>query len=343
MLFSETNRAWQPIPEWADFLIRFGFGWPHKEPGTRRVALVSMPCDSSAAALITLGAMIRDFGRAEANDIDGHYDALLRHAKQFLESCSCCELRVCDPQRKKCGHIKKASGRLRSLLFPRRSYEISDRTDVLQKKLAWRFQIGHRPPVFQWPTPQNALNWHVDGEPPPQLNEPDGTLSHEPYAHIVAGSIILPDNLQKSYSGLCLAGRAGGKRESQEICESVRFRDHACSFSLSELLTIHGWSTSTVSRVSFFNSRTEQIDRTSFFPSLAVTDGDSAFLRLTNRHEFQQSDIVAVIDRTISRGQLEAVGNKMAELHQWYVPDTELLGSFPVTPRGIAVSILRRR
>jgi hypothetical protein len=70
---------------WVDFLIKLGFGWPSGTARARRISLVSMPCDSAGAGLVTLGAMIRDLGNSAANDSDGHYDALLRHARQFLD------------------------------------------------------------------------------------------------------------------------------------------------------------------------------------------------------------------------------------------------------------------
>jgi hypothetical protein len=57
VLFSELNSDWRPVPEWANFLIRLGYGWPTKT-GQRGIALVSMPCDSPAAYLIGLGSLI---------------------------------------------------------------------------------------------------------------------------------------------------------------------------------------------------------------------------------------------------------------------------------------------
>jgi hypothetical protein len=70
--FSEAGDPWREVPQWADFLIRLGWAWPTNDAGRSRVCLVSMPCDSAAAGLVTLGAMIRDFGNPRANDVDGH-------------------------------------------------------------------------------------------------------------------------------------------------------------------------------------------------------------------------------------------------------------------------------
>jgi hypothetical protein len=52
---SESGLDRKEILAWAHYLIRLGNSWPHPDPGKRRIALVSMPCDSAAAALIALG------------------------------------------------------------------------------------------------------------------------------------------------------------------------------------------------------------------------------------------------------------------------------------------------
>jgi hypothetical protein len=76
MQFSEANGAWQVIPRWADFLIRLGFEWPEGESETRRIGLISMPCDSAAAGLIALGAMRRRLELDDANDLTAHFQRI---------------------------------------------------------------------------------------------------------------------------------------------------------------------------------------------------------------------------------------------------------------------------
>ena len=96
------------------------------------------------------------------------------------------------------------------------------------------------------------------------------------------------------------------------------------------------------SRVTFFNSRARQLDRNTGSTSLVVADGDSAFLRAIDAREFQQSDVVGVIHRTVERDRLESIGTKLADLSQWYVPDGNVLDPVP-QPRGITVSVLQGR
>jgi len=76
---------------------------------------------------------------------------------------------------------------------------------------------------------------------------------------------------------------------------------------------------------------------------LVVADGNASFLKVIDRSNFEQSDIIAVFQRVIERDKLEELGSKLASLDQWYALDTESMGCLPPSPRGIAVSILRRR
>jgi hypothetical protein len=71
LLFSEYGHKWQALPDWVEFLIHFGYRWHRNNLQQRRIALISMPCDSAAAGLISLGALIRDLENPDSNYIDG--------------------------------------------------------------------------------------------------------------------------------------------------------------------------------------------------------------------------------------------------------------------------------
>jgi len=338
MLFSESNQQWQPVPVWVKFLIRLGFEWPSAAAQLRRISLISMPCDSPAAGLIALGAMLRDLGNPSANNIDGHYDGLLRFAKQFLRDCRSCGLPQCDPKEKRCGHTKEASGKVRWAAHPRTSAIISEATNFEDRKLAWQKES-----VVTRPTVNGALQWHIDGEPPTQMRSDTGGLVSTAYAHLVDGARILPENLGRSFSGLCLAGRVMGEERTREVCASIRFRTGEAEHRLDDLLTVYGWSTSGVSRVAFYNARKEQLDHASESPALVVADGGDCFLKITGTSRFQRSDIIGVIHRTTERDRLEAVGEKMAALRQWYTQDEDMLCGLPAMPHGISISVFRKR
>lgn len=341
MLFSETNQDWQPVPSWVRFLIRLGYDWPNGVSAQRRIALVSMPCDSAAAGLIALGALIRDLGNPIANDVDGHFDALLRYARQYLESCRHCTV-SCRPGMGSCDYVARATGLLRHQ--GRKLYEIftvSNRPDIEKQSIGCS---NSRLKLDRWIFRRSAVDWKIDGEPPPQSIDHEGALPEEAYVRIVAGAQIIPENLQRSFSGLCLAGRVAGGTATHEACTLIRFRSANGDYALSDLLTVREWSPSNViSRMTFFNARTEQFDRRSSGSALVVADGDGGFLKMLGRPEFQRSDVIGVIHRTVERDHLEAVGNRMLGLRQWYAEDSEMLSRLTPTPRGISVLILKRR
>jgi hypothetical protein len=339
MFFSESSQEWRPIPQWVQFLINFGYLWPKIQLETRRIALISMPCDSAAAGLVTLGAMIRDLANPRANDVSGHYDRLLRYARQYLESCRDCDCEPCDPQVKGCGYLTRATGKLRSRDSVRTTVEISERTDFEEGKLALTYP---RHSTGMWNFPNPATEWHVDGEPPVELVNPEEGLSPGPYRDIIGAVDILPENLRQTYSGLCMASRATGEASSREMCSSTRFCDVTGEYRLDELLAIHEWSPGRISRVNLFNTRIEQLDRAWAPPSLVIADGDIPFLKAIRNSQFQQSDILGVIHRTMDRDRLEAIGNGILP-NQWYSQDEEMLYELPPVARGISVSILKRR
>ncbi len=336
MLFVESNLQWRPIPTWVRFLIQFGYVWPAHVSEPRRIALISMPCDSAAAGLVTFGALIRDLGNPDANDIDGHFDALLRYARQYLNYCQDCSSR-CHPERIGCGFASEATGWVRHQ--GRRRYKISEQTDLRQRHLVYSNQGG-----TWWQDPRHSIDWQIDGEPPIQLSNDQGVLPEDAYSQIIEMAKINPDNLRRSFSGLCLSGRATGENATREVCTSIRFRSTLGEHNLASLLTIHGWSKSSLaSRITFFNARTEQVDRGASAPALVVADGNASFLKVIGDSKFQRSDIVGVFHRTIERNDLEALGNKIAGLRQWYIEDREMFARLPALPYSVKVLILKRR
>ena len=261
MLLSEANHNWRPLPRWSDALIRLGHGWKLK-PDTRQIALVSMPCDSSGAELIALGALIRDLGDPAANDIDAHYLALQRFADQYLKSCRDCDIR-CDPLSKKCGYFEQASGVVQHKDGNR--YRIADISRQASCGDVIRCSNNDE---TRWVLPAYAADWRIDGQPAVKQESDTAALVGETYERFACSSAPRPENLHRSFSGLCLAGRAQGESSTREAAGSIRFRIENVDYNLADLLTIDGWSPSrTVSRMSFFNSRTEQFDRYGCSPS----------------------------------------------------------------------------
>ena len=110
---------------------------------------------------------------------------------------------------------------------------------------------------------------------------------------------------------------------------------------LSQLLTVQNWLPGTISRMLFYNSRTEQFDRQTGKPKVVIADGDISFLKVVDGEDFRDSDVVGVVHRTIEKEKLEAIGTKLQNMRQWY--DQTVVDGLPQTPRGIGIYMLKRR
>lgn len=341
MQFVDGETESETMPNWAEFLVRFGYSWCLANLNQRRIAVVSMPCDSAASGLLALGAMIRDLESPGANNRERHYDSLLRFARQYLESCKYCEFDPCDPESKSCGYLKRADGILKKDDHPTVNYEISDQTDYEKRSLT---VIPTNKRTMTWrPTPEFALNWHVRGEPQLHAATAEGVLPETPYRRILGSDSIISENLSTSYSGICFAGRTTGTVQSKNICEEIWFSEMGEDYNLAELLTVQGWSAQRISRMALFNPRTGRMDHGAHLPRLVIADGDGSFHSVASRPDFQQSDIIGVIDRTVERERLEAVGAKIDSLSQWYEFDEEFISRVPEIPRGISVVVMKRK
>ena len=189
--------------------------------------------------------------------------------------------------------------------------------------------------------PQNACEWYFDGEAPVRAIQGAGLPDIELYKSLAVDGFVSAANLRQSDSQICVAGRITGESASRSIFEQVRFRKENHCADLPHLLTIHRWSPGTISRVTYFNSRTNELDRNAGLTRLVVADGDGAFLRVLDREEFRSSDVVGVIHRAVERDRLDSIGFKIAELQQWYSPDTSMSNRIPPLPSGIATIFLR--
>ena len=336
--FAEDNGDWQPIPGWVSFLIRFGYHWGRSASQGRRVALISMPCNSPGAGLITLGAMISDLCSNQPNDTSPHTDALFEHARQYLDQCRDCNLIKCDPLLRKCGYARKSSGIIRSIQRPHHLYFISEQTDYHAKKL---FLMDKNGKNLREVNSEYLVNHYVDGQPPAISSSPVMGLQESAYKCLVEEAEICLENLRKSYAGLVLAGRVNGGRDTRVAYEAVHFCNDSESFTLSELLAVYEWSDKKVSRTAFFNTRTGNLNQTVDQPKLVVADGGESFLKTIDT--FKKSDVIGVIDRSADRDQLERVGQRFADLKNWYQLDSKLQELLPSPVAGITIAVLKKQ
>ena len=152
MKFSEANDPWRSVPEWASFLIEFGFAWLAPTLASRRIAVISMPSDSAAAGLIALGAMRKCLELDDANDMNVHYEKLLNLARKRPSGVTV--------------RNTKMSG---VFVFD----GVGNDGNPWVKKLSSR---SLRAPILR----STAINWRIHGEAPvaPEPSRPDTRHSH---------------------------------------------------------------------------------------------------------------------------------------------------------------------
>lgn len=319
--FSESTSEWQPVPHWADFLIRFGFTWVATQDNDRRISVISMPCESAAAGLVALGGIRYRLGVEGANDCTAHYERIAR---------------LLGARRNIFLRHKEYRGRFFVDGKDKHGFIRVCREDIDNSRLSAKTKFKSTIVL-----PNNATDWHFDGEAPVRTAQGSELPHKRVYELIVGKPSVLKGNLTRSDSSLCLAGRVSGESASKNIFSEVRFRQGDEIADLAHLLTVQDWSPGgNVSRINFFNTRTAHLDRNTGLAKVVVADGDVAFLRVLEAPEFSSTDVVGVIHRTVARENLEAIGFKLSSLTQWYAPIPDQ-GSRP--PLGITVYTMRRR
>lgn len=278
-----------------------------------------MPCDSAAAGLIGLGVMRRRLETEGANDLTAHFERIRSLAARPTK-----DFRVFDQRERgrRAGPYVPDGRFSDGLIWVRLLAQSETRVTI---------SLG------------SARFWKFADEPALEILHGQGLPYVDFYAAIAGpDGTIRPQNLNHTDSEICLAGRSSGDAGTYRAMAEIRFRVRSgLVASLAELLTIHEWHGQTVSRVVFFNSRTGNCDRTCRPSRLVVADGALSFLMALQK--FPASDVVGVLSRDADREKLDMIGQKMAELSQWFDGDAELAIQLPSVPRGIAVSVFKGR
>ena len=227
-----------------------------------------MPCESAGAGLVTLGAIRHRLTLDDANDALSHFERIEKFAaRQDAETY----LRHNSIK----GRFRLDGKDPRGVWARREQRRHSDKSA----------QSGPPRVVI---LPANANQWRFEREAPAETVHGAGLPYGRFYEELIEGAAApLQPNLARSDSAICLAGRVAGESVSRSAFSAIRFECQDRVADLAGLLTVHRWSPETVSRVTFFNSRTRQLDRNTGFTSLVVADGDSAFLRAIDAPEFE--------------------------------------------------------
>lgn len=313
--FAESSDSWSAVPAWVRWFLQLGYDW-HPASGTRRICIVSVPCDSPGAALVACGMMRRRLCVSDAGDLADH----LAHLGRLFTTARASTLLRRPANRKRFRFIDRgADGSL-------------------------RVSPEGRPDERHTIVEAFAFDWCVDGEPHPVA--PKGRPLSLPLALmdrlVPEACSIIPENLARTDSAICLAGPVAGESRAEEQLSRVRFRLGAEEHALGLLLTVHGWHAGAVSRMTYYNGRTGTLDREVRAPLAVCVDGGQSFLNVLDDRRFRESDVVAVVARTSEPELLERVAQRSASLSQWYARDPKVGAYVKVAPPGLATVALVR-
>ena len=305
---------WTDLPRWATFLIKAGGLLASHSDGMRRIGLISMPCETVAAGLIALGAIGKHLRIPGANDRAVHLNRIRQLANQQGNTEGILDLR--NPRGRKRGPYKVEGEYGPNLLWA-----------VLQSDPTVRVTISL----------ETSRYWKFQDETAVQLI--DGRLLA--YGDIYAAlpslpEALIPEGLSTSDSSVCLSGKTMGGRATYDSYNAIRIKTtDGVPCSLAQLLTVHPWSDTQVSRIAYFNPRMKTIDRMKHAVRLVIADGADSFLSAVS--EFPTSSILGTYDRSADHDVLDQLGNKIQELTQWYKGDSELLEGLGEIPPSIGV------
>ena len=299
-LVSDGGGPWVEMPRWVQRFIDFGYRWSMNSIRPR-LCFVSTPCDSPAAGLIALGAMIRRMEQENADDLGSHYGRLVRES------------------------LRKPA----ELILQHRVRRGRYRVEIREGTEPWLCEVGKTDPQKFKLLEANATDWRPENEPPVEAFRGGAVLPNARlYREIMnSESQLKEQNLERSDSAIVLAGRATGKEATRRLFDEVLFGNETEAASLAELLTVHEWDRKTVSRIRYLSSRGTSDSRTSAVfdrpgapPQLVIADGPAAFTAAQGNSECNQipADMVTVIPRTSERDDLESFATELERLRQWY-------------------------
>ena len=322
--FHEGTREFDVVPKWARFFMQTGFNMPSDQ--RRRIIFISMPCESAAPGLITLGAMMSDLERTGANDRDLHKESLLTYAKQYLNQGR--ENPTLD------GKIRKlnSSGRRPG------TYRVLESTDFEAGQLELESKG-----IRYIPSDSGLMDYYLGGNPPTLNRYEGGSLNGIKYREILPNLSLFEQNLSNSFSGIILAGK--NNEHCKRQYSTIGFESDSGKNTLASLLTIKGWSheagnsIQNISRVAFFNGMANKIDRVSNIqPRLVVADSDNLFHKVYASEDFRTSSIVTIIDRSnMDRSAIDSIRQKMVGLEDYYSEDNEFINNLTDVPSGISI------
>lgn len=296
MQYFEADRFYDEVPAWVASALRLGYEWSLTGSNTRRIGLLSMPCDSEAAGLITLGALRRDLESATANHVDTHFDLLLKscherarariHSEASKEEAGWDVRHVVDDTRwrfvdydNELDAIVLEDARHRPVIR-RKGKNIPNQNGACSRYLL-------RSHAAEWQLRDFLLSQMAPGEKGLEMSD---------YIDLPGCTGPIEEaNLRRSYEGLVLVG-SGAARDTYYMQKfyTTGFAKADRKLPLGNLLTLHHDERKIIQRLRFINAHSQH-NKAVYPAKLVVADGIPAFLSAEKL--FSNSDIIGVCNR----------------------------------------------
>jgi hypothetical protein len=343
MHYFEGDRVYDSVPVWVAAMLSFGYHWCDRSSGARRIALLSMPCESEAAGLVALGAFRRDLELTTTNYIDSYFDLLVRFCRERQTEL---KYKVPPPE--------LSSPDVRNVLDNSRWRFVADKSSpdkIAIEDAGYRQFIkrggkliqNQNGPCLSYITRESALDWQLHNFPLPQIPLVGGEALELPVYSALpfCSGPILDANLCRSYDGLVLVGQ-GAARDSAYMQKyyAAGFTSGNRQLPLGELLTLHNSEKKYIQRLRFVNERTTDDDG-GHNARLVVADGISALLRA--EQVYPNSDIIAFCNRDASVEAILQLKGWLNEKMRYYTDADTRHGFLDETPVGTLLRVLRRR
>ena len=295
------------VPKWAEEMITLGYTWENdRSPWKKRVFFISMPCETVAAPLFALGVLRKDLERINTNNIDGHFDLLMRARGNYLDN-NIDQACLLDSNNKKFKFHDVKKDDVCLSVIPASYKKIIKKNN---KQI-----VNPHGPCCSYITKEIAKHWRLEGQPIIQTQQLNNVLNEADYNLIpnCLGSIENM-NLSRSYSGVLLIGDGKGLDSiyMKEIFNII-FCNGSIEVSLGDLLTL-GPNMNGVKRIEFCNQKNIAQQNDSY--KLIIADGAMAFLKSLDH--FKNSDVVGLYSRDEPIETLELLSNKLQEIKRFY-------------------------
>lgn len=340
----EGETTFPTIPRWVKWFIEAGRTFPEIEDDAQRLLMISTPCDSPAAALVSLGVLLRDLARENATDVANHAGAVRSWARKNLGGKI---FRYAERGRRTAFEVTSIGADGMLTLTELQNVGARRAGPRAALKLTRRAQSAG-PEVMKFGPGQNPDNVllqfvpDIEGWVPPKNLPNELGLSKESFSWIQPNWNPIEERLRESYSGACFAGRKLGRSGTRAFLQQFGFvversPDRVLRCGLDSMLTINGWGEDSVSRLRYCNMRGKHagnFDDRGTALEMVVVDGADELIKALQI--FQSKSLIAIMPRDVDSEKLEALSQSLDDRSFTRIDDC-VQPSIEQPPPGVSI------